>query len=292
MVIQGRLDSAFIFVAHHAIADGLSGAYAIRDALAALAGDSLEMLPLPRSQDETMSDHPVPRMDGGAPTWEPKSFASRGSRPKVRGLKLPVQLTTRIREVARKEQSTVHGALVAALVLAGRDISEDWQGELLRILSPINTRKLLKQDESVGLFVGAAMSLFDKSEMSFWELARRAKSDVAGVNSRDGLAAAFQTFQQVVSNGASVATAAEFASLAFANEALLTNLGALPFGNKIGALEIKALWGPAVHSNLEGAQTIGVATINGSIHLTHTSHAPLPDLLPAMQNVLASISVA
>src|SRR5262249_14208191 len=45
VVIQGAADAAFILVAHHAIADGLSLAYAIRDTLEALAGSSLQPLP-------------------------------------------------------------------------------------------------------------------------------------------------------------------------------------------------------------------------------------------------------
>ena len=55
VLIQGARDAAFILVAHHSIADGLSLAYAIRDTLDALAGRSLRPLPWLPSQDDMMN---------------------------------------------------------------------------------------------------------------------------------------------------------------------------------------------------------------------------------------------
>ena len=53
VLIQGaRDDAAFILVAHHSIADGLSLAYALRDALDAIAGRSLPPLPWLPAQDD------------------------------------------------------------------------------------------------------------------------------------------------------------------------------------------------------------------------------------------------
>jgi hypothetical protein len=54
----------------------------------------------------------------------------------------------------------------------------------------------------------------------------------------------------------------------------------------IGAVKLKALWGPAALHGLEGEQTIGVATVDGSLYLTHTSHTAPARLLEAMQSVL------
>ena len=54
VLIQGDRDAAFMLVAHHSIADGLSLTYAIRDTLDALAGRSLRPLPWLPSQDDMM----------------------------------------------------------------------------------------------------------------------------------------------------------------------------------------------------------------------------------------------
>jgi hypothetical protein len=52
VLVQGKLDTALVLVAHHAIADGLSLAYAIRDTLSALSGEPLEPLAaLPAQED-------------------------------------------------------------------------------------------------------------------------------------------------------------------------------------------------------------------------------------------------
>ena len=55
VLIQGARNAAFMLVAHHSIADGLSIAYAIRDTLDALAGRSLRPLPWLPSQDDMMN---------------------------------------------------------------------------------------------------------------------------------------------------------------------------------------------------------------------------------------------
>src|SRR4029077_18460314 len=54
VLIQGIRDAAFMLVAHHSIADGLSIAYAIRDTLGAIAGRALQPLPWLLSQDDIL----------------------------------------------------------------------------------------------------------------------------------------------------------------------------------------------------------------------------------------------
>jgi len=67
---------------------------------------------------------------------------------------------------------------------------------------------------------------------------------------------------------------------------MLTNLGVLGFDKQFGPLKLEEVWGPAVLDGMVGEHTIGVATVNGSICLTHTSHTPSEGLLPTMRNVL------
>ena len=180
----------------------------------------------------------------------------------------------------------MHGALCAALVIAWRQVSADWRNIPLRIVSAISTRPIFEVGNGCGLYVAAATGVFDVQATGFWELARDAKTAVAAGQTRDSVAAIIFALQQAV-EGADVASAAEFAANIFAREALLTNLGSLPFDSQFGPVELEAVWGPAVLTNFEGEQTISVATVNGSICLTHTSHTPPDGLLGAMQSVLA-----
>jgi hypothetical protein len=122
-------------------------------------------------------DHEQP---GGAPVGKPSTYRPLDdARPVVKGLRLPRGLTARLRDFARLEGTTVHGALCAAFVIAGRQVSAGWRDSALRILSPINIRLLLEVGESCGVFVNAATSTFDGQTIGFWELARDAKAAIA-----------------------------------------------------------------------------------------------------------------
>jgi hypothetical protein len=291
VLIQGAREAAFMLVAHHSIADGLSLAYAIRDTLDALAGRFLRPLPWLPSQDDMMnvSDSPVDGQgqdEAGAAMpaiYRPHDNA----RPTVRGLRLSPGLTLSIRDRARQEGTTVHGALCAAVVLASRDVFAAWREIPFRIFSPINARPLLDVGESCGVFLGATTGVFDRQAMDFWDIARQARIGVAANQTSEHIAAQLSAFRRVVGNGADVATAAEFVAKVFACEVLLTNLGTLSFDRQFGPVTLKAMFGPAVRTGLEGQQTIGVATVNGALCLLQTSHTPSEGLLEKTQSVLA-----
>lgn len=97
------------------------------------------------------------------------------ARPTVKGLRLSPGLTSSIRDRARQEGTTVHGALCAALVLASREVFAAWREIPLRIFSPINARPLLDAGESCGVFLGATTSEFDRQAIDFWDIARDAR---------------------------------------------------------------------------------------------------------------------
>jgi Condensation domain len=291
VLIQGARDAAFMLVAHHSIADGLSLAYAIRDTLDALAGRFLRPLPWLPSQDDMMnvSDSLVDGQEQDqAGAARPAIYRPHdNARPTVKGLRLLPGLTSSIRDRARQEGTTVHGALCAALVLASREVFAAWREIPFRIFSPISARPLLDAGESCGVFLGATTSVFDRQAMDFWDIARDARIGVAANKTGEKIAAQLSEFSRVVGNGAQVATVAEFVAKIFASEVLLTNLGSLSFDRQFGPVTLKAMFGPAVVTGFEGHQTIGVATVNDALCLLHTSHTPPDGLLEKTQSVLA-----
>jgi len=296
VLIQGIRNAAFMLVAHHSIADGLSLAYAIRDTLDVLAGRALKPLPWLPSQDDMMN---VPRMNvpGGAADGREQSEAQAlnpavyrpndNARPTVKGLRLSPRLTSKIRDRARREGTTVHGALCAALLLAAREVFAEWRKTPLRIMSPINVRPLIDVGESCGVFVSATTSVFDGEAKEFWDLAREARNSIASSQTSEYATAGLAGFRQVVGNGAEVATAAELGAQVFANEVMVSNLGILSFDRQFGPLALEALFGPAVLTGFEGQQTIGVATVGGALCLLHTGHTPPDGLLEKTQSILA-----
>ena len=237
VLIHATDNAAFTLVAHHAIADGMSLAYAVRDTLRALSGAVLEPLPSTPSLEEMLwvdgaasgpiiADGQQPEALPGNPgIYRPRDKA----RPQVRGLRLTPSLTASLRDRARQEATTVHGALCAALINAGRRVPLGWQDVPVRILSPVNIRRLLGVGENCGVFISAASSVSDLAVTDFWELARQAKADVASGQTRASVEALISHLRHVVGNGLDVAAASDFMAVAFAHEAVVTNLGHLPW---------------------------------------------------------------
>jgi hypothetical protein len=289
-------ESTLILTAHHSIADGLSLSYAMRDVLQALRGETLQPLPSLLAQeplmyilqeesasDDSMQSDPIQKS-------LPVAFrALNGSAPRIEALGLSSQLTHRLAEISRREGTTVHGALCSALVLAGREISSDWERFPVRILSPFSLRKQLGVGEDCGLFVWAGIVPMDPpAPADFWDVARYAKSSLTTRQSPQRVAREMKGLEQALEAGIDVDTASQILAQGFPCELLLTNLGSLPIQTDAGGLKLKSLWGPAVLMGFKGEQTVGVTTTNGSLSLLHTSFAPFPFLLQRAERILRS----
>jgi hypothetical protein len=287
--------ATLILTAHHSIADGLSLTFAIRDTLLALSGTPMKPLlltppiesmldPEEGGQIENTSAGGANEIEGLKPSFiHPRHV----SIPSIRGLRLSAELTATLRKRAYQEETTVHGALCAALVLAGRQSITEWTGNPVRVLSPIDIRQTVGMGEHCGLFVSAApVSFKPDASADFWELARFAKRQLVGAQTRDGVTSVIHAIHQSISQGLNAQTASQFAEHGFGHEAVLTNLGNLRYQTNLGEFKLEALWGPAVVGGIEGERTIGVVTVNGSLHLLHTSHKPVPFFLERMEHAL------
>src|SRR5882672_4617316 len=153
--------ATILITVHHSIADGLSVALVVRDILEALSGKPLKLLPVPQPQEDlcpppTIQSHelgpeepkaPAPPGTPGTPLKRDRSLL------RVRSLRFPAELSDRLRERSRREGTTVHGALVAALVFAGRDIHREWREAPVRVVSPVNNRTILGRGDDCALSI-------------------------------------------------------------------------------------------------------------------------------------------
>jgi hypothetical protein len=89
-----------------------------------------------------------------------------------------------------------------------------------------------------------------------------------------------------VSSNLTVQQALQLKRNAFNAQVMLSNLGRLPFDSTFRRLKLETFWAPSALRGIEGEQTIGAVTVNNSLHLTHTSPAPIPRLLAGMEEVL------
>jgi len=294
VLVHAPESAAITLIAHHSIADGMSLAYALRDTVSALAGNPLEILPPRPAMEEIFQElHLDPdtaqaeSSDPGSAQPAPGTWRKRdGSRPKIRALRLSPALTAEITERAREEATTVHAALCAALSIAGSRTGPSWGDNPVRITSPVNIRRILGVADDCGIFISAALSVSDASSTAFWDIARKVKTDIAPSRTPSGVRAVVAQIEQFIERDPSVSEAADFAAVAFAAEAMVTNLGRVPFDSKFSDLEIQAIWGPCVLRGFENDHTIGVATVNGCLCLAHTSFESSDGLLEAMEDVL------
>jgi hypothetical protein len=287
--------ATILLTVHHSIADGLSVALIVRDILETLSGKPLDALPVPQPQEDLC---PPPTIQGTelgseqpeapAPPSAPGTFLNRDrSLLRVRGLRLPAELSDRLRERSRREGTTVHGALAAALVFAGRDIQREWREAPVRVVSPVNNRTILGRGDDCALSIIFPVGSYNpKSPMQFWEIARAVRDDLADTRTPGGLSAVLRGFDQLISSTPGVQGIAWFELQVCACEMMVSNLGVLPFDADFGDLRLEALWGPSVFVGIEGEQMIGAATVRGAIHLLHSSYTPIASLLETTEQVL------
>jgi NRPS condensation-like uncharacterized protein len=283
VLLHQETHCTFILSSHHAVCDGSSRIFLLRDILLALSGHTLETLSLAPSREVLFGAQQRTSTEPGLPSVA----AQRHLMPHVEGIKLTPEQTTTLQRRAREEGVTIHAAISAALTIAGRVIDETWRNNPLRIMSPAEIRDMLGlKDQCMVSFGGGEISIAPGGSMTFWELARFAKDGLSAVKSAENVSRMIDLQSAAVSSNLTVEQAFELKRNAFNAQVMLTNLGRLPFVSTFGALKLETLWAPCALRGIEGEQTLGAVTVNGSLHLTHTSPAPISGLLAGMEEEL------
>jgi NRPS condensation-like uncharacterized protein len=273
----------FILSSHHAVCDGSSRIFLLRDLLLVHSGHALETLVLAPSRESLFGARQRTSTEPGLPSFA----AERPPMPHVEGIKLTPEQTTALQHRARKEGVTIHAAISAALTIAGKAIDESWRNNPLRIMSPAEIRNMLGlEDQCMVSFGGGEISIAPGASMTFWELARFAKDGLSAVKSRKNISRMIDLQSAAVSSNLSVEQAFQLKQNAFNAQVMFSNLGRLPFGSNFGPLKLDTLWAPCALRGIEGEQTLGAVSVNGSLHLTHTSPAPIPGLLAGIEEEL------
>ena len=95
-----------------------------------------------------------------------------------------------------------------------------------------------------------------------------------------------EAIEKTFSNHATVESVARAMAQGMGYELVVTNVQQFPFDNKFGDLTLEGLWGPSALNGFEGEQAVGVATVNGSLHMVHTSYTPIDRFLSRAVDVL------
>jgi Condensation domain len=288
--------SIFIIAAHHSISDGMSMTVVLRDLVRVLSGEAINRYPVLPSQEETFgvtgpSQAPAAGAEPvAAPlTGPPLTLREKDTEPPtIDSLRLDFGLTARLAERAREEGTTVHGAICSVVLEAGRKSSRTWNEKPVRVFSDINTRKACDVGNSSAMyFLGHTSPIEPSLQISFWDLARRFTTELTGPRSREGVTIGCQALTDVVSQGLDAAGTVQFLSHAFAFEVIVSNVGKVPFSSRYGALHLNSLWGSSFLTGAVDEQIVGVATVNGCLHMLYTSYTPIPSFLESIKTLLS-----
>ncbi|SFB39794.1 Condensation domain-containing protein [Rhizobium sp. NFR07] len=282
---------------HHAIADGMSAVFVLRDLVAALAGQHIGLLSSRPSCDTltvmhpefTRSCDPKPpqKLDADALRAigaEASRQASLAGRPSVKAVALDKVLTRRLREKARTQGTTVHGALSAAQTLSGY---EQRPGIPYTIVSPLDLRELLGvNDESCGVYIGVSRHVhLASNQESFWALARQATDEIALAKN---ITATSKFMKSVMTNLPASAQPDLAMGLMTARhrDAMISNLGRLSIRQVFGDLRISAVWGPVYHAQAPQSRFLGAATVGCCLRLVETTPSGTMPLLGSVRQWL------
>jgi len=277
-----------ILVTHHSIADGMSSVFLLRDLLAAISGQSLARYPFPPSLDEIVGSPVRTSAQPGIVLSQDLAKKRVESPVHVKSSVIPQGLTTQLQERARLEGTTIHGIVCAAVAVAGREIDQQWRENQLRIFSPVDIRGLIGvQDQCMDAFSKAVSVIETDAPARLWDLARSIRSTLLPFKTLEGNGPVISAISGAIATNMDVEQGAEFNRAAFSEETMISNVGLVPYSPDFGKVTLQSLWAPAMLRGHELEQTIGVATINGSIHLVHTSWTPIPGLLEGVERKLA-----
>ncbi|SAL39623.1 condensation domain-containing protein [Caballeronia sordidicola] len=290
-LLQGAHASTLILVVHHSVLDGMGSAYLIQDLLLALSGEALAPLGLVESLETLLESqmNSAAVLPAAAPALSPRSFRPGAEDvPQIDALAFPAEFTRRLIARARAEQTTVHGAIAAAVHEAGRRLSREWRSRPLRTVTPVDVRHLASEvGTSSGVYITQTITVDDHPPGApLWIAARKIKRDLVPAQTPTQAAAELKALDAAMSVKPSVQHAASFLSTVLAFDVLLSNLGNQPVASAYGDITLEALWGPFVTSGFADDQVIGVCTTGGVLRLTHTSYAAIPGLLSEIRTII------
>jgi len=290
VIVQYQNRSVIVIAAHHCIADGVGLSLVIRDIVAALAGQPLGTLPPPMSADEYLNLAKPMRHDGEKHASGTTSIQRKAEiRPQVFQQVLSESLTEQIVNKVKAEKSTVNAVLSAALVLAGKKLSETWKHNEVRLVVPVSIRQALQIGEDCGLFITKKTINFQPNELVLWSLANKINKEIAEINTLGSIAAETEGIRQFIFSPMDITDISDILQNDVGREIMVSNIGRINYNTQTGKIKINSLWGPIALSGSIGDQTVGISTINGKMHLLHVSRIPIPALLETTVDILQEL---
>jgi hypothetical protein len=286
--------TSIVLTFHHAVMDGLSGTRIVHDLMRALAGDHLEVLPL-RPPLEEMIERVISVRDfvegcilrGETAPKIPARVARAGKKlvANIASVEWDRNDTARLVRSCKANGTTVHGAICAA---ASQHLPAS-DADAIRMHCPLDLGRLAGSGAGdCGVFIGAgSVEIPAGRRETLWNDARNVVDSLQEARSPLQVAAMLQWIAASLPPTAGRDHAEAFLTSFPPSSAVISNLGVLPLAADYGSLRLKAVWGPAMLTNLPAdRQTIGVSTFAGQLRMIHQSYQPIPGLLEMIRETL------
>jgi hypothetical protein len=284
--------SLISFVGHHAACDGLTIVNMVQDLISAAAGELLgPVVPILPTTGELLGLPEPPPYSVLLPTKPATERPDLGfPAPVVSSQRLEADVLARVVARARQEKATVHGALVAAFISAGKLAFEPWTMNPVVCLSPIDLRPLLELDHGAGVVTTIHPTIVMPDDCPlFWDFARTVSSAMPGSRTIDAARGGTLAVREVVSQEPDPYDPATVDPRGFFNHNLMvSNYGAGAYRIAFGSLKLAALYPCHISGGTPSTQTISAITIAGSLHVSHASRAPIEAFLKDSLGLLVS----
>jgi hypothetical protein len=288
--------SVVMFSTHHSSLDGKSHLLLMHDLLATVAGENLGEpleiqpglgqllgLPAPAEYEKKLEIRSIAPEDG----------VVERSGARVQRAQLDVEETESVLRRAREEGTTVHSALVAALTLAGKRYSKEWNVGPVRCMSPIDMRRALKMPGAAGMLISAHHAeVLTPDGASFWDIARAVREDMLPAQAKDGALQILSALSSMVTEERnSLDLYRSVLNGPLAHELMVSNYAGYRVRTDYGDLRVKNLFtgSSSIRPNL---QKVSVLTVNGRLGMTLVASNVFPTLLQDARDILTRDSKA
>jgi NRPS condensation-like uncharacterized protein len=283
-LFHSRHRSVVMFATHHSSMDGKSHLLLVQDLLASVAGDGLgQLLGLPAPAEYAK------KLEVGSVATEGGTH-SEMLKVHVHRLQLSVKETEVLLARAREEGTTVHAALVAAITLAGKGHSAEWNTGPVRCVSPIDMRRTLGIPHAVGVLISSHHAVVPTPDgASFWEISRAVRKDMLPPQSAHGARHLLSALSSMVAeehNAQDLYLSVLEGPLV--HELIVTNYAGYQVRTKYGNLRLENLFtgGPSIIPSL---QKVSVLTVNERLGMTLVAHKVFPTLLEDARKILTRV---
>lgn len=290
VLLENARCTIVLFVAHHAPVDGMGVSRLLEELMQLVCGEDLPPKLTVQAPELVLADErralPTPALPNTDDISDFRTLTDQP--PHVETLTVEAEMTRQLVTRCRDADTTMHGLITAAVLVAGRSLHRPWCERPVRVATPVNIRHLDPSfEDALGVFMTPARTIEDSpQDAQIWEMAVALRRELLPFVGREGALVGLNLLSSLAGPSLSVEDALNLLSSKLSWDLVVSNLGRIEFAGAHSALRLKSLWGPMVTAGLSGEQFIGAATLNGVLRLSYTSYQPISGLLTAVDQVL------